>query len=58
MGLPPLCLFGLFKLDAFTEWMLRQKKENLFLVMKREFQRPLDEIVKKIKREKMTMTAI
>ena len=32
-------LFGLFKLDAFTERMLRQKKEDPFLVMKREFQR-------------------
>jgi len=32
-------LFGLFKLDAFTERMLRQKKEDPFLVMEREFQR-------------------
>jgi AAA+ ATPase superfamily predicted ATPase len=32
-------LFGLFKLDAFTEGMLRQKKEDPFLVMKHEFQR-------------------
>ena len=32
-------LFGLFKLDAFTEHMLHQKKEDPFLVMEREFQR-------------------
>jgi AAA+ ATPase superfamily predicted ATPase len=32
-------LFGLFKLDAFTERMLRKKKEDPFLVMEREFQR-------------------
>ncbi len=32
-------LFGLFKLDAFTERMLRKKQEDPFLVMKREFQR-------------------
>jgi len=32
-------LFGLFKLDAFTERMLRKKREDPFLVMKREFQR-------------------
>ena len=32
-------LFGIFKLDAFTERMLRQKKEDPFLVMEREFQR-------------------
>ena len=32
-------LFGLFKLDAFTERMLRKKQEDPFLVMEREFQR-------------------
>ncbi len=32
-------LFGLFKLDAFTERMLKKKQEDPFLVMKREFQR-------------------
>ena len=32
-------LFGLFKLDAFTERMLKKRKEDPFLVMKREFQR-------------------
>ena len=32
-------LFGMFKLDAFTERMLHQKKEDPFLVMEREFQR-------------------
>ncbi len=32
-------LFGMFKLDAFTERMLKKKKEDPFLVMKREFQR-------------------
>ncbi len=32
-------LFGLFKLDAFTERMLKKRQEDPFLVMKREFQR-------------------
>ncbi|MFW8601975.1 ATP-binding protein [Desulfobacterota bacterium M19] len=32
-------LFGLFKLDAFTEKMLKKRQEDPFLVMKREFQR-------------------
>ncbi len=32
-------LFGLFKLDAFTERMLRRKREDPFLVMKMEFQK-------------------
>ena len=32
-------LFGLFKLDAFTERMLKKKQEDPFLVMKREFRR-------------------
>ena len=32
-------LFGFFKLDAFTERMLKKKQEDPFLVMKREFQR-------------------
>ena len=32
-------LFGLFKLDAFTERMLKRRKEDPFLVMEREFQR-------------------
>ena len=32
-------LFGLFKLDAFTERMLGKRKEDPFLIMKREFQR-------------------
>ena len=32
-------LFGLFKLDAFTEKMLRKRQEDPFLVMEREFQR-------------------
>ena len=32
-------LFGMFKLDAFTERMLKKKKEDPFLVMEREFQR-------------------
>ena len=32
-------LFGLFKLDAFTERMLKKRKEDPFLVMEREFQR-------------------
>ena len=32
-------LFGLFKLDAFTERMLKRKKEDPFLVMKVEFQK-------------------
>ena len=31
-------LFGLFKLDAFTEKMLKKRQEDPFLVMKREFQ--------------------
>ncbi len=31
-------LFGLFKLDAITERMLKRKKEDPFLVMEREFQ--------------------
>ena len=32
-------LFGLFKLDAFTERMLKKRQEDPFLVMEREFQR-------------------
>ena len=32
-------LFGLFKLDAFTEKMLKKRQEDPFLIMKREFQR-------------------
>ena len=32
-------LFGLFKLDAFTEKMLKKRQEDPFLVMEREFQR-------------------
>jgi len=32
-------LFGLFKLDAFTEKMLKNREEDPFLVMEREFQR-------------------
>ena len=32
-------LFGFFKLDAFTERMLKKKQEDPFLIMKREFQR-------------------
>jgi hypothetical protein len=32
-------LFGLFKLDAFTEKMLKKRREDPFLVMEREFQR-------------------
>jgi len=32
-------LFGLFKLDAFTEKMLKNRQEDPLLVMKREFQR-------------------
>ncbi|MCD6561141.1 MAG: AAA family ATPase [Deltaproteobacteria bacterium] len=32
-------LFGLFKLDAFTEKMLKKRREDPFLVMKQEFQR-------------------
>ena len=32
-------LFGLFKLDALTERMLKRKKEDPFLVMKVEFQK-------------------
>ncbi|MBL0699404.1 MAG: AAA family ATPase [Desulfosarcina sp.] len=32
-------LFGMFKLDAFTERMLKKRKEDPFLVMEREFQR-------------------
>ena len=32
-------LFGIFKLDAFTEKMLRKRREDPFLVMKQEFQR-------------------
>ncbi len=32
-------LFGLFKLDAFTERMLKKRQEDPFLIMKREFQR-------------------
>ena len=32
-------LFGLFKLDAFTEKMLKKRREDPFLIMKREFQR-------------------
>ncbi|MBL0717074.1 MAG: AAA family ATPase [Desulfosarcina sp.] len=31
-------LFGLFKLDAFTEKMLKKRQEDPFLVMEREFQ--------------------
>ncbi|MCD6271292.1 MAG: AAA family ATPase, partial [Deltaproteobacteria bacterium] len=34
-------LFGLFKLDAFTEKMLKKRQEDPFPVMKREFQRLL-----------------
>ena len=34
-------LFGLFKLDAFTEKMLKKRQEDPFLVMEREFQRLL-----------------
>ena len=32
-------LFGFFKLDAFTEKMLKKHQEDPFLIMKREFQR-------------------
>ncbi|OPX33420.1 MAG: hypothetical protein B1H11_12730 [Desulfobacteraceae bacterium 4484_190.1] len=32
-------LFSLFKLDAFTEKMLKKRREDPFLVMKQEFQR-------------------
>ncbi|MDL1964339.1 MAG: ATP-binding protein [Deltaproteobacteria bacterium] len=32
-------LFGLFKLDAFTEKMLKKRQEDPFLIMEREFQR-------------------
>jgi len=32
-------LFGLFRLDAFTEKMLKKRQEDPFLIMKREFQR-------------------
>ncbi len=32
-------LFGFFKLDAFTEKMLKKRREDPFLIMKREFQR-------------------
>ena len=32
-------LSGLFKLDAFTERMLKKRQEDPFLIMKREFQR-------------------
>ena len=32
-------LFGFFKLDAFTEKMLKKRQEDPFLIMEREFQR-------------------
>ena len=32
-------LFGLFKLDAFTEKMLKKRQEDPFLIMEREFER-------------------
>ncbi len=35
-------LFGLFKLDAFTEKMLKKRKEDLSLVMEHEFKRLRD----------------
>jgi uncharacterized protein len=41
-------LFGLFKLDAFTEKMLKKRREDPFLIMEREFQRLVKKSVRPV----------
>lgn len=41
-------LFGLFRLDAFTEKMLKKRQEDPFLIMEREFQRLIEKNIQPV----------